>query len=134
MPVVPGVATNSGHLSAAGGTTRFADDVYAPCASYVGYVGAAATGNGPGSCLLAGPRWDSATPDGMSGVIRSSTDVVGTLTRTQLHWTAPGYSAYCGISDTLGVCPDFSGSGFVYGQEELWRTARSMPNGANLTA
>ena len=51
---------------------------------YSGYVGAATTGPGAGSYLLAGPRWKGPTPDGITGVIHSATDIVGTLTRTEL--------------------------------------------------
>ena len=51
---------------------------------YAGYVGAATTGPGAGSYLLAGPGWDGPTPDGITGVIRSATDILGTLTRTEL--------------------------------------------------
>ncbi len=46
--------------------------------------GAALTGNGSGSFLLAGPRWKGQTPDGITSVIRSETDFVFVLYRTQL--------------------------------------------------
>lgn len=51
---------------------------------YSGYVGSRTTGSGPGSYLVAGPRWDGAVPAGITGVLRASTDVVGSLTRTAL--------------------------------------------------
>ena len=51
---------------------------------YAGYVGAATTGPGAGSYLLAGPSWQGTAPDGITGVIHSATDIVGTLTRTEL--------------------------------------------------
>lgn len=49
---------------------------------YAGYVGAVTTGQGAGSYLLAGPGWDGTVPDGIAGVVRSATDVVGCLGRT----------------------------------------------------
>lgn len=51
---------------------------------YSGYVGSRTTGSGPGSYLVAGPGWDGTVPDSITGVIRASTDVVGSLTRTAL--------------------------------------------------
>jgi hypothetical protein len=48
------------------------------------YVGSRATGNGVGSFLLAGPRWSGETPRGIKSVIRSETDFVFVLYRTQL--------------------------------------------------
>ncbi|EJL25612.1 DUF1254 domain-containing protein [Novosphingobium sp. AP12] len=49
-----------------------------------GYIGVRSTGSGAGSYLIAGPKWDGATPKGITGVLRSETDIVGTLTRTSL--------------------------------------------------
>ncbi|WP_299805799.1 DUF1254 domain-containing protein [Tardiphaga sp.] len=48
------------------------------------YVGSRATGNGAGSYLLAGPKWKGKTPKGVKAVIRSETDFVFVLYRTQL--------------------------------------------------
>ena len=48
------------------------------------YVGTLTTGNGAGAYLIAGPDWDGEKPDGISGVIRSETDFVFNVTRTQL--------------------------------------------------
>ena len=48
------------------------------------YVGSRATGNGAGSFLLAGPRWKGEKPQGIKSVIRSETDFVFVLYRTQL--------------------------------------------------
>ena len=48
------------------------------------YVGSRATGNGGGSFLLTGPGWSGTVPDGISAVIRSETDFVFVLIRTQL--------------------------------------------------
>lgn len=48
------------------------------------YVGSRATGNDGGSFLLAGPRWKGPAPDGIKAVIRSETDFVFVLFRTQL--------------------------------------------------
>ena len=48
------------------------------------YVGTLTTGNGPGRFLLVGPGWEGATPDGIDQVIRSETDFLFSITRTQL--------------------------------------------------
>lgn len=48
------------------------------------YVGSRATGNGAGSYLLAGPKWKGKTPKGIKAVIRSETEFVFVLYRTQL--------------------------------------------------
>jgi hypothetical protein len=52
------------------------------------YVGSRATGNGAGSFLLAGPRWKGQKPPGIKSVIRSETDFVFVLYRTQLFGPA----------------------------------------------
>jgi len=48
------------------------------------YVGTLTTGNGAGAFLLAGPDWEGETPDGITGVIRSESGLVFSVTRTQL--------------------------------------------------
>ncbi|MFM7735864.1 MAG: DUF1254 domain-containing protein, partial [Alphaproteobacteria bacterium] len=48
------------------------------------YTGVRATGRGAGSYLFAGSRWKGEVPSGITGVFRAETDIVGTLTRTQL--------------------------------------------------
>jgi hypothetical protein len=48
------------------------------------YVGSRATGNSPGNFLLAGPTWKGEKPKGIKSVIRSETDFVFVLYRTQL--------------------------------------------------
>jgi hypothetical protein len=48
------------------------------------YVGSRATGNGAGHYLLVGPRWKGEKPKGVKAVIRSETDLVFVLYRTQL--------------------------------------------------
>ena len=48
------------------------------------YVGNLTTGNEAGRYLLAGPRWDGDKPEGITDVIRSETDVIFNVTRTQL--------------------------------------------------
>jgi hypothetical protein len=48
------------------------------------YVGNRATGNGGGTYLLAGPGWNGAKPEGIDEVIRSDTDLVLVVYRTQL--------------------------------------------------
>jgi len=48
------------------------------------YVGSRTTGNGGGKYLLAGPNWKGNKPDGINDVIRSDTDLMLVLYRTQL--------------------------------------------------
>jgi len=48
------------------------------------YVGTLTTGNGAGTFLIAGPDWHGEKPDGTDDVIRSETDFVFNVTRTQL--------------------------------------------------
>jgi hypothetical protein len=49
-----------------------------------GYLGTRATGNGAGCFLIAGPGWKGEKPEGISQVIRSETQFVMALYRTQL--------------------------------------------------
>ncbi len=49
-----------------------------------GYIGSRATGNDGGSFLIAGPRWKGETPKGVKNVIRSETELVLAVYRTQL--------------------------------------------------
>lgn len=51
------------------------------------YLGTRATGNDGGSFLIAGPGWTGETPDGVTKVIRSETDFVLAIYRTQLFGT-----------------------------------------------
>ncbi len=48
------------------------------------YAGSRTTGNGGGSFLVAGPRWDGATPEGVSRVFRCETELGLAGYRTQL--------------------------------------------------
>jgi hypothetical protein len=48
------------------------------------YIGSRATGNGGGSYLIAGPNWKGEKPSGVKDVIRSETEFVLALYRTQL--------------------------------------------------
>ena len=48
------------------------------------YIGSRATGNGGGSYLIAGPGWKGKTPKGVKKVIRSETELVFAVYRTQL--------------------------------------------------
>jgi hypothetical protein len=52
------------------------------------YIGSRATGNEGGSFLIAGPGWKGETPKGVKKVIRSETDLVLAVYRTQLF--SPG--------------------------------------------
>lgn len=47
-------------------------------------MGTLTTGNDAGKFLIAGPGWDGETPDGIDDVLRSETDFVFAVTRTQL--------------------------------------------------
>jgi hypothetical protein len=48
------------------------------------YVGVRSTGTGPGTYLLAGPRWGEEPPPDVDGVLRFETDIVFVIGRTQL--------------------------------------------------
>ncbi len=48
----------------------------------IGYIGSRATGPEAGSYLIAGPRWNGETPDGIDGVFRSETEFLVALART----------------------------------------------------
>ncbi len=48
------------------------------------YIGNLTTGDKAGNYLLAGPGWDGQQPDGITAVIRSETDFIFNITRTQL--------------------------------------------------
>ncbi|MFC9706396.1 DUF1254 domain-containing protein [Streptomyces sp. NPDC056943] len=52
--------------------------------AYVGYVGARTTGRKAGDYLLAGPGWTGTVPEGITGVLRADTFLVGVLGRTYL--------------------------------------------------
>ena len=48
------------------------------------YIGTLTTGNGAGKYLIAGPDWDGEKPAGIADMIRSETNFVFNVTRTQL--------------------------------------------------
>jgi hypothetical protein len=48
------------------------------------YIGSRATGNDGGSFMIAGPRWNGETPEGIKEVFRAETDFVLPVYRTQL--------------------------------------------------
>jgi hypothetical protein len=48
------------------------------------YVGTLTTGNGAGTYLIAGPSWNGEKPEGISDVLRSETEFIFNMTRTQL--------------------------------------------------
>lgn len=48
------------------------------------YIGSRATGNGGGVFVIAGPGWQGETPSGVSKVIRTETEFVQAIYRTQL--------------------------------------------------
>jgi hypothetical protein len=48
------------------------------------YIGSRATGNDGGTFLVAGPRWNGETPEGITKVFRSETEFVFAAYRTQL--------------------------------------------------
>ena len=48
------------------------------------YIGSLTTGTRAGKYLIAGPDWDEEEPEGITDVIRSETDFVLSVTRTQL--------------------------------------------------
>jgi hypothetical protein len=48
------------------------------------YIGTLTTGNKPGRFLLAGPGWDGTVPEGITDVLRSETNIVFSVGRTQV--------------------------------------------------
>ncbi|MGV2904149.1 DUF1254 domain-containing protein [Achromobacter sp. AGC25] len=48
------------------------------------YIGSRTTGNGGGNFLIAGPRWKGSVPKGITKVIKSETELVNMVGRTQL--------------------------------------------------
>ncbi|MEV7568088.1 DUF1254 domain-containing protein [Streptomyces tanashiensis] len=50
----------------------------------VGYVGTRTTGRAAGHHLVAGPGWNGPVPEGITGVLRADTSLVGILGRTHL--------------------------------------------------
>ncbi|WP_405365756.1 DUF1254 domain-containing protein [Kitasatospora sp. NBC_00039] len=57
---------------------------------FAGFVGARATGQEAGDYLVAGPGWRGEAPEGINGVIRTATQLIGVLGRTYLGGTSPG--------------------------------------------
>jgi hypothetical protein len=68
------------------------------------YVGTLTTGNGAGSFLIAGPDWDGEKPDGITDVIRSETDYIFNVTRTQL-FGADDLARVAEIQESYGLQP-----------------------------
>ncbi|MFV2006297.1 MAG: DUF1254 domain-containing protein [Longimicrobiales bacterium] len=68
------------------------------------YVGTLTTGNGAGRYLIAGPGWDGEKPEGISAVIRSETEFVFNVTRTQL-FGPDDLAALTKIQDSYGLQP-----------------------------
>lgn len=77
------------------------------------YIGSRTTGNDGGSFLIAGPSWKGTTPNGVKKVIRSETEFVFALYRTQLinpddldnvKKVQAGYKAQT-LSEFLGTPP-----------------------------
>jgi hypothetical protein len=52
------------------------------------YTGVRTTGREAGTYLFAGPNWTGTVPEGITKVFRSETELIGTLTRTQLFGPA----------------------------------------------
>ncbi|MHA6760690.1 DUF1254 domain-containing protein [Streptacidiphilus sp. PAMC 29251] len=54
---------------------------------YLGFVGARSTGREAGHYLVAGPHWDGPVPEGVTGVLRAATQLLGLVGRTCLTGT-----------------------------------------------
>ena len=52
------------------------------------YIGSRVTGTAAGDYLFVGPNWNGETPAGITKVLRSETEIIGTLTRTSWSGTA----------------------------------------------
>lgn len=57
------------------------------CTNMVAYIGSRTTGSDGGSFLIAGPRWNGETPQGIKKVFRMETDFAIAIFRTQLFNT-----------------------------------------------
>jgi hypothetical protein len=77
------------------------------------FIGSRTTGNGGGHYLVAGPNWKGQTPQGISGVFRSETELAWAQYRTQLFdaddldkvkAVQTGYKVQT-LSEFLGVAP-----------------------------
>lgn len=68
------------------------------------YVGSRTTGNGGGRYLLAGPNWNGDAPEGVDHVIRSDTELVLVLYRTQLFGPSD-IEGVKGVQDGYRVTP-----------------------------
>ncbi|MFB7619173.1 DUF1254 domain-containing protein [Kitasatospora sp. NPDC056181] len=56
---------------------------------YAGFIGTRATGQEAGDYLVAGPDWQGEAPEGIKGVIRTATRLIGIVGRTYLAGTSP---------------------------------------------
>ncbi len=68
------------------------------------YVGTLTTGNGAGKFLIAGHGWDGEKPEGITDVIRSETDHIFAITRTQL-FGPDDLAKVKDIQDSYGLQP-----------------------------
>jgi len=68
------------------------------------YVGTLTTGNGAGKFLIAGPGWNGEKPEGIIDVIRSETDYIFAITRTQL-FGPDDLAKVKDIQDSYGLQP-----------------------------
>lgn len=68
-------------------------------------------GTEPGFYMLAGPDWDGVTPDGITGVVQSSTNLASVIPRLFLDDTAEDRIAIQPIIDQISVYPldEFTG-------------------------
>lgn len=87
---------------------------------YSGYIGSRVTGSDAGSYLIAGPDWEGDVPEGVTGVIRASTQFVGSLTRTALE--ADGSEGLARIQESYRVQPlgEFLGGGGAESEPVVW--------------
>ena len=75
------------------------------------YIGSRTTGNDGGDFLIAGPGWKGPTPKGITKVIRSETQLVNVVGRTQLFNPAISTTSRRSRPATsCSRCPNFSAS------------------------
>lgn len=69
-----------------------------------GYVGTLSTGNGAGKYLVAGPDWKGQKPEGIKNVVRSETEFIFSVVRTQL-FGPEDLETVKAIQDSFGLEP-----------------------------
>lgn len=85
--------------------------IYDQRTDQIGHIGKP-YGTEPGAYLLVGPSWDQETPDGIAGVIRSSTDIANTIPRLFMDDTDEDRAAVRELVNQISAYPlsEFDGT------------------------